>query len=472
MATCINCGEDKITVDQIKKGIFTCTECAEEQKLCATCGKPTVRFFDQKKRCLECARAAYNKRNSIPSTFAQKPKSKAKAPRRDNEEAYSGSCKGGCGKAVTGEYVCYACREKAKAKSFALKSGEIELWRGDVKDGDGRLTRQIVAVSADSIQPERMGWVWRDRIPDEAITWILGQPNNAKSLLTIEIAACATTGKAWPDGTENTMGAVDVLMLCFEDSLSKQVVPRLIAAGADLTRIKFLDRKSFRTHLDGDPEPSKKGLDLTEHLPALLEILKANPQFKLIIVDPIRDIFGKARMTHDMEVGPVLADLIEFCEKAHVAFVGVVHVPKHQTNSAMEKIAGGSAVAASAMRVKDLNVFELTPRLADALSASLDAAYLEYFTADCSGTSTSEAERRIASIPEEKRYLTRVLDSLDSAFADFDTETAMLDLPHMQNRKPEAIKRYLEFRLRQFRMLLDEVEDYVEEKFPATGGHS
>jgi hypothetical protein len=124
------------------------------------------------------------------------------------------------------------------------------------------------------------------------------------------------------------------------------------------------------------------------------------------------------------------------------------------------------------MRVKDLNVFELTPGLADALSASLDAAYLEYFTADCSGLSTKEAERRIAAIPEEKRYLTRVLDSLDGAFADFDTETAMLDLPHMQSRKPEAIKRYLEFRLRQFRMLLDEVEDYVEEKFPATGGHS
>jgi hypothetical protein len=48
----------------------------------------------------------------------------------------------------------------------------------------------------------------------------------------------------------------------------------------------------------------------------------------------------------------------------------------------------------------------------------------------------------------------------------------MLDLPHMQNRKPEAIKRYLEFRLRQFKMLLDAVEDYVEAKYPATGGHS
>ena len=55
-------------------------------------------------------------------------------------------------------------------------------------------------------------------------------------------------------------------------------------------------------------------------------------------------------------------------------------------------------------------------------------------------------EKKIAAIPEDNRYLTRVLDSLDSAFADFDTETAKLDLPHMRNRKPEAIKRYLEFR--------------------------
>jgi hypothetical protein len=124
------------------------------------------------------------------------------------------------------------------------------------------------------------------------------------------------------------------------------------------------------------------------------------------------------------------------------------------------------------MRVKDVNIFELTPGLANALAASLDASYREYFTADCSGTSTEEAERRIAAIPEEKRYLTRVLDSLDSAFADFDTETAMLDLPHMQNRKPESIKHFLEFRLRQFKMLLDAVEDCVGEKYPATGGNS
>ena len=119
-----------------------------------------------------------------------------------------------------------------------------------------------------------------------------------------------------------------------------------------------------------------------------------------------------------------------------------------------------------------MKIFESTPGLADALADSLDPAYLEYFIADSSGRSTKEAESQIAAIPEEKRYLTRVLDSLDTAFADFDTETAKLDLPHMENHKPEAIKRFLEFRLQQFKLLLDAVEDYVEEKYPATGGHA
>jgi hypothetical protein len=133
---------------------------------------------------------------------------------------------------------------------------------------------------------------------------------------------------------------------------------------------------------------------------------------------------------------------------------------------------GTPKLEVASVRVKDLSDFQLTPGLADALTASLDASYREYFVAACSGSSTKEAKRLIAAIPEEKRYLTRVLDSLDSAFADFDTETAMLDLPNMQNRKPEAIKRYLEFRLQQFKMLIDAVEDFVDEKFPTAGGHS
>jgi hypothetical protein len=133
---------------------------------------------------------------------------------------------------------------------------------------------------------------------------------------------------------------------------------------------------------------------------------------------------------------------------------------------------GAPESTVATLRTKDLKDFELTPGLAEALTQSLDPGYLEYFTAAFTKGSTKDVERRIAAIPEDRRYLTRVLDSLDTAFADFDTATAELDLPHMHNRNPKAIKEFLEFHLKQFKLLLDTVRDYVEEKYPAKGGHA
>ena len=50
------------------------------------------------------------------------------------------------------------------------------------------------------------------------------------------------------------------------------------------------------------------------------------------------------------------------------------------------------------IRTKDLKVFELTPGLSEALSATLDSAYTDYFVALMTGRHTKEAETRIAAI--------------------------------------------------------------------------
>jgi hypothetical protein len=270
-----------------------------------------------------------------------------KQPLIDPEENWGGYCKGGCGKCITGSYYCPDCKKTQAEKNFKLNAGEVELYRGNVGKPEDKIVRQVVAIDAASIEMEEMTWVWKHRIPDEAISWIMGQPNNAKSLLTIEIAACATTGRDWPDGEKNTMGAVNVLMYCGEDSLSKVVIPRLTAASADLKRIKFLNKRSFR-EVAGENNPTKRAIDLSQDLDTLLRLLKANPGFRLIICDPITGIFGEKQITKDAEINPVLEDLIDFCEQAHVAFIGVTHVPKRQTNSSIEKISGGSSVGGKA----------------------------------------------------------------------------------------------------------------------------
>jgi len=269
--------------------------------------------------------------NSPNLNARQKAALKRRAPKPQPicEENWGGPCRGGCGKYIQGEFYCADCRKSAAEKNFTLSPGEVELVRHAVGKVEDKIVKQVVVMDASSIEMEEMLWLWPNRIPEGAITWIMGQPNNAKSLLTIEIAKCATTGTDWPDGTPNTMGKCKVLMYCGEDSLSKVVIPRLRAAGADLSpgMIGFMDRKSFRT-IAGDNSPEKRPLDLGEDLDTLLELAKKHPDVKMIIVDPITGVFGNKSINKNEEANPILEKLIDFCETTGIAFVGVTHVLK------------------------------------------------------------------------------------------------------------------------------------------------
>jgi putative DNA primase/helicase len=320
MATCPDCGDNKITVEMIKGGIFVCRECSIEQG---------------KKRLAEAqARRASNQTNKL----------KAKRPKPVPEEDFHGVCNGGCGKRVDGEYTCHDCRNKSTKELFKVRLDEGELWRGAVGKPDDKHEKQVVVRKGVCVSVKPMEWLWQERIPSGAITWIVGQPGNAKSLLTVEIAACASTGRRWPDGSENTLGAVKVLMCCMEDDLEKTVVPRLIAAGADRRNIDFLDDKSFREKI-GDILSQKRAIDLDQDMETLLEVIKTNKEYKLMVCDPITGIFGVKSINKDQEVHPILQSLATLCQETGLTFVGVVHTPKRQTNSATEKVAGGSAVA-------------------------------------------------------------------------------------------------------------------------------
>jgi putative DNA primase/helicase len=271
---------------------------------------------------------------------------KKRAPKRnmvEEEDEQPGLCLGGCGKTVTGPR-CQECNEELDRQNYGLRPGEIELFRGTVGDPKDRIVKQVVMRKATSIKPRAQEWLWQDRIPKGAITWIVGQPGNAKSLLTIEVCAAATTGKNWPDGSENKNGPMKVLMFCGEDDLATTVIPRLMAAGANLENVGFLDNKSFRGTV-GESKVPGRSIDLSQDLETLMQMIKENSDFKLLIADPITGIFGSKKITKDEEVNPILEELVDLCQQTGPTFVGISHTPKRQTNSAIEKISGGSAVA-------------------------------------------------------------------------------------------------------------------------------
>jgi AAA domain len=94
--------------------------------------------------------------------------------------------------------------------------------------------RRIVLTRASDIKPRRVKWLWNDRIAIGTLALLAGREGLGKSILAYTLAALITRGML----PGEYLGAPkSVLVAATEDSWSQTIVPRLIAAGADLTRV-------------------------------------------------------------------------------------------------------------------------------------------------------------------------------------------------------------------------------------------
>jgi hypothetical protein len=57
--------------------------------------------------------------------------------------------------------------------------------------------------------------------------------------------------------------------------------------------------------------------------------------------------------------------------------------------------------------------------------------YIDHYCALMTGRNSDQTLKVIAALPEEKRYLFRVVQCLDWELADCDSETAKLDMPYV-----------------------------------------
>src|SRR3954452_1195191 len=58
------------------------------------------------------------------------------------------------------------------------------------------------AVRFSALAPQKVPWLWPDRIPLGRITLLVSDPGLGKSLLTLDIAARVSTGAPWPDAND------------------------------------------------------------------------------------------------------------------------------------------------------------------------------------------------------------------------------------------------------------------------------
>ena len=89
------------------------------------------------------------------------------------------------------------------------------------------------------VESQQVDWLWHRRIPLGKITILDGDPGMGKSLLSIFIAACVTTGQPMPDGVPGKQGKV--ILIAPEDAAEDTIKPRVEAAGGDPSQVLLLD---------------------------------------------------------------------------------------------------------------------------------------------------------------------------------------------------------------------------------------
>ncbi|UCC97405.1 MAG: AAA family ATPase [Phycisphaerales bacterium] len=218
--------------------------------------------------------------------------------------------------------------------------------------GDSQRDRQNVPmpvmVCLESVEPQKVEWLWDNRFPLSKLSLVVGDPGLGKSFLTLYLSAQVTTGRAWPDDPfEHPILKGSVIILSAEDDVADTIVPRLKSHQADLRRIRAIEGVTSVRR----PSEGPGAFNLTQHLPALEQAISQTPETRLVIIDPLTAYLGGTDSHKNAEVRAALAPLARLACEHRVAIVGVSHLSKNQGAKAIYRTMGSLAFAAAARAV-------------------------------------------------------------------------------------------------------------------------
>ncbi|RFZ48382.1 DNA primase [Mycobacterium marinum] len=190
---------------------------------------------------------------------------------------------------------------------------------------------------AAQIEPEPVVWAWKPngagRIPAGSLCVAAGREGTGKSSFGIWMAAQITRG-ALPGSFCGKPRRV--FYVAVEDSWRHTLVPRLIAAGADLSMVGRLEVVSG---FDDD--------ELILSLPhdnALLENTIRQHSAAAVFIDPLMSVIGERIDTHrERDVRSALDPLAKIADRTSAVILGIAHFSKSSGTDAASLITGSGA---------------------------------------------------------------------------------------------------------------------------------
>ena len=200
----------------------------------------------------------------------------------------------------------------------------------------------LQTVLASEVVMTAVTWLWPSRFAIGKLGIIAGLPDEGKGVLLSFIAAKITTGSAWPCN-EGVARLGKVLLFTAEDDANDTVVPRLAAAGADLTRNTIVNMvveagKDRMFSLQTDLEMLRRKLDEIGDVTTLL-------------IDPISAYqgVGKVDSYRTNDVRAILGPLCALAAERRIAIIAIMHFNKKiDITNALIRISDSLAYAATA----------------------------------------------------------------------------------------------------------------------------
>jgi hypothetical protein len=200
--------------------------------------------------------------------------------------------------------------------------------------------RLVRLTPASAIRPRPVHWLWNLRVALGTLCLLAGREGIGKSSIAYTLVAQITKGTL--SGTfYGTPRAV--IVAATEDSWAHSIVPRLMAAGADLDLVYKVDVTIYGEFDTEIILPTDLG-----QLEAAIETTNV----AMVLLDPIVSRLSASLDTHkDSEVRQALEPLTALADRSGISVLGIIHVNKTATGDALNMVMGSRAFGAVARSV-------------------------------------------------------------------------------------------------------------------------
>ena len=205
-----------------------------------------------------------------------------------------------------------------------------------------RIEPKLKLINMDSVEVEQVEWLLYPFIPYGKVTIIQGDPGEGKTTMVLQIIAKLTRGEPILPVTDKTktkekrsdevdsenedldaednmqeqssVSPVNVIYQTAEDGLGDTIKPRLLAAGADCSKVLVID--------DSDQPLTMADVRLEEAI--------VQTKAKMVVLDPIQGFLGAdVDMHRANEIRPLMYRIAKLAEKYGCAILLIGHMNKN-----------------------------------------------------------------------------------------------------------------------------------------------